>query len=412
MSGALLSLWVALIGADRFDFAGGHAFFTATPFIILTPLVILSEMIRRRRFLHPVRIPPRALIYVAASAALISVVLTSVLVARQIPASAARVTLLLIDMMGTFAVALLCADRTDLGRLMARGALLCLPLFLILNVVEALYWIGLAPETMRFGLLLVHIGPLQSAGPLPRLGGASEDANRGGYLLVFYLLLIARWEPRRWLRRTGIAVIVILLILTFSRSTTLAAITAAGVAVITGRPRLSLQPLMWTFACLTLAAGVFLWRPALAGKVVAAASSPLSERLSATEGSAPSHLVLIRRGIRESTSSIPRAFTGLGYGNSYLVLQDYFPGNRYGNFHSLFVTMFAESGILAMILMLVLTLSPLVWAGPWRALVAGSIAFNLFYQTTTEPSFWFILAAAWIGLLGARGISAGASSKV
>ena len=411
MSGALLSLWVALIGADRFDFAGGHAFFTATPFIILTPLLILSEMIRRRRFLHPVRIPGRALIYAAASAGLISVVLTSVIVARQIPASAARVTLLLIDVMGTFAIALLCADRSDLGRLMARGALLCLPLFLIFNVVEAMYWIGLAPETMRFGPLLVHIGPLQSAGPLPRLGGPTEDANRGGFVLVFYLLLIARWEPRRWLRRAGIATIVILLILTFSRSTSLAAITAAGVAVITTRRQLSIQPLLWTFACLTLAAGVFLWHPGLAGKVVAAAASPLSERLSASEGSAPSHLALIRRGLKESTSSIQRSFTGLGYGNSYLVLQDYFPGNRYGNFHSLFVTMFAESGILAMLLMLALTLAPLTWAGPWRALVAGSVAFNLFYQTTTEPSFWFILAAAWIGLLGSRAVSVSASSK-
>ncbi|HEY5060353.1 MAG TPA: O-antigen ligase family protein [Gemmatimonadaceae bacterium] len=404
MGGALVSLWFALFGADRFDFANGHGPFIATPFITLTPLLIASEMVRRRRLSHPVGISRRALLYVAASAALLCVVLTSVLVARKIPVSSARVTLLLIDVMGTFTVALLLSDRPDLGRIMARGALLCLPLFVIFNFVEALHWIGRLPEDVRFGPLLFHLGPLQSAGPLPRLAGPVDDANRAGYLLLFYFVVVARWEPRRWLRHAGIAAIVVLLLLTFSRSTSLAIVAAVAMSLLTTRRRPSLQPLLWTFATVAVAAGVLLLHPGLTQKALAAVA-PISERVSAREGSAPSHVAIIRRGLTQATSSVPRSLTGMGYGNSYLVLQDYFPGSRYGNFHSLFVTMFAESGIFALLLTLVLLFPPLTWPGPWRALVAGSVAFNLFYQTTTEPAFWFILAAAWIGLRGDRPVT-------
>ena len=33
---------------------------------------------------------------------------------------------------------------------------------------------------------------------------------------------------------------------------------------------------------------------------------------------------------------------------------------------------------------------------PWRAVIAGSVAFNIFYQTNTDPVFWFVLALAWM----------------
>lgn len=87
---------------------------------------------------------------------------------------------------------------------------------------------------------------------------------------------------------------------------------------------------------------------------------------------------------------------GLGYGNSHLVLQDVFPGNKYGNFHSLYVSMFAEAGVGALVLVLVLLLTPLLVGGPWRSLIAGAVMFNIFYQTPAEPAFWFALASAWL----------------
>ena len=108
--------------------------------------------------------------------------------------------------------------------------------------------------------------------------------------------------------------------------------------------------------------------------------------------------MLIARGIGEATSSVPRLAIGLGYGSAYTVLQDVFPGNRYASFHSLYVTIFAESGIIALLSILLMFGVPLVRGGPYRALVAGAAVFNLFYQSHTDPAFWAILTLAWLSL--------------
>jgi hypothetical protein len=402
MSATLIALWFALIGADRIDLAGGHGPFVLTPFLLLTPLVIIVEAFRRHRTARQISLSRRTLAYAAVSTALLCVVLASVFVAKEIPVSAARITLLLLDVMGTFAVVLSCADRPELGRILARGAVCCLPLFIVFNVVESFYWIGQAPETLPVAGLLIHFGPLQSAGPLPRLAGPVADANRTAFVLLCFITVIARWERTTWLRRAGIAVGIVLLALTFSRSGTLATVTAATVALISRRRTPTLQAAVWVALTAVTIATVFLLRPDVAAIAVAAVESPLSERLSSNEGSAQSHVALVKRGAEEATRSVPRMFTGLGYGTSYLFLQDFFPGNRYGNYHSLYVTMFAEAGVFALLLTLILMFAPLTWGGPWRVLVAGAIPFNMFYQTTTEPVFWFVLAAAWAGLLAPR----------
>ena len=108
--------------------------------------------------------------------------------------------------------------------------------------------------------------------------------------------------------------------------------------------------------------------------------------------------MLIGRGISEATASLPRLAIGLGYGSAYTVLQDVFPGNRYASFHSLYVTIFAETGIVGLLCILVMFGVPLVQGGRYRALVAGAAVFNLFYQAHTDPAFWLILGLAWITL--------------
>ena len=123
---------------------------------------------------------------------------------------------------------------------------------------------------------------------------------------------------------------------------------------------------------------------------------PLAQRMSPTEASTQEHFLLLGRGMEEATESLKRASIGMGYGNSYIELQDVFPGNKYGNFHSLYVTMLAESGVLALILSLLLLAYPLGLLSPWGALISGFVAFNVFYQTLAEPLFWFSLAMAWL----------------
>ena len=123
---------------------------------------------------------------------------------------------------------------------------------------------------------------------------------------------------------------------------------------------------------------------------------PFAQRLSPTEASTQEHFLLLGRGVEEGTESVKRATIGMGYGNAYMELEDVFPGNKYGNFHSLYVTMLAEAGVFALIFSLVLLGYPLGRLGVWRPLIAGFVAFNIFYQTLAEPLFWFALAMAWL----------------
>jgi hypothetical protein len=396
VSNALLALWIALIGADRVDLSGGKGPFVVTPFLALTPIVVLSELLRRRIHGVPVSVSRAALGYAAAAAALLSVVFTSTFFSDAIGVSGARSMLLLLGIFGTFAVGLVTSDRRDAARVLARGALASLVAFAVCDVFEAFWYLGRGPEILRAGPMSIRFDALQNAGPIPRLAGLVGDGNRAGFVLVFYIAIIAMGEPRLWARRVGVGFGVLLLAATISRSATLGALATLGMTILTRRFKPSLAAMATVTVAVAAMVTLLLTNPRALDWVTGVVNSPVAGRLSSKEGSAQSHVALLGRGIDEATASLPRAAIGLGYGNAYLVLQDMFPGNRYGNFHSLYVTMFAESGILALLLVLVLMGTPLVLGGPWRALVAGSFAFNIFYQTTAEPVFWFLLAVAWL----------------
>ena len=396
MNGFLLSLWIAAIAADRIDILGGHGAFILTPFLALTPFVVAGELARHRMRSRAVQLSRGSIVYALLGAALVAVVVTSVLVADDFATSASRALLLVADITAAFAVALLSADREELAKTFARGALIAVVLFLWFDLSEALWFIGRGPESMRIGSVLFHFDALQNAGPLPRLAGPVGDGNRAGFVLVFYAALIAAGERRIWLRRAGLGLVVLLFLATASRSASMAGLAALTMAALTGRMKLSPAAVLAATIVTAAAAIVVLAKPDLVKTSLTTIERPLAERVSTGEGSASSHIELIQRGLETATASIPNAMIGVGFGDAFRVLQDVFPGNRYGNFHSLYVTMFAESGIVALAITLTLLCTPLLVGGPWRPLIAGAIAFNVFYQATAEPVFWFLLASAWL----------------
>src|SRR5262249_2396168 len=160
-----------------------------------------------------------------------------------------------------------------------------------------------------------------------------------------YWVVVARGEPRPLRRRVVLGVIGLLMILTASRSTLLAVMATTVVGLVTRVRPPSLKRVAVTMVAVTMSVAVVLVTPALQHALANVASSSLGDRFSPSEGSAKSHVLLIQRGIQEGSSSIPNGIIGIGYGNAYLVLEDIFPSNKYGNFHSLYVSMFAEVGI-------------------------------------------------------------------
>ncbi|HVZ50019.1 MAG TPA: O-antigen ligase family protein, partial [Gemmatimonadaceae bacterium] len=303
--------------------------------------------------------------------------------------------LLTVQVAGTWAVLVLASDRDDLAAFLGRAAVVAVAVHALANVAELGALLGRVPAT-------VHVGPAAVTlevfvyGAIPRLTGFVADPTRAGWTFLVLGWLVAAGEHRPALRRSTLAIVGVLIAATLSRSAMLGAATTIGMVALTRR-RLRLRAgwLVAASACAAALAVALYWVPSGSERYLDTLE-PLAGRFSASEASASEHVTLIARGLEEATSSPGRFALGVGYGNSYLVLQDVFPGNAYGNFHSLYVTMLAECGIVALLAVVVLLGWPLVEGGALRPLVAGAAVLNVFYQVNADPTFWLVLALAWM----------------
>ena len=405
---ALLITWVVLIGADRIDFLGGDGAFHLTPYLVLTPIVLAAELLRRHLRRHTLRVTPQLSALLLVAFTLLGIVGISVFASPEITKSVSRAALLAVHLLGALSVVVAASDRTDIDRLFERGAVGGLLLFAVFDALQVASFLHALPEEVHVGPLFVDLLPSVYAQFVPQLSGPVADQNRAGLLLLFYGWFVG-YRPGRGPRTGFLALAFVLGVCTLSRSASIAALATLAVLVIDRRVRgisvgfLSVLSVAAVAVVLTL-----LLSPAVRAWA-GTALEPFAERASLDRGTAQQHFMLIQRGIDAGMASLGRLAIGLGYGSSYSVLQDVFPGHRYANFHSLYVTFFAESGVAALLCILLLFAVPLVRGGPYRALVAGSATFNLFYQAHTEPEFWVIIVLAWLTLPAWRSHARGAA---
>lgn len=401
----LLAIWVALLGADRLDLLGGRGPVVLTPFLLLTPIVALRELAARRRRLSAdwLRLPSRALAHGTLLLVLIALAAASVIESLDPVTTGQRTALLAAQAIGASCIIwALHADpegRTGL----ARGARLGLLLALLADLAQGAAFVAWSPSAVAIGdWRLIDLQAFNYAGVVPRLSGLALDPNRGALLALIHLAMLGaddRSRPRGWT-----ALGVLLLFVTLSRSGVLAAAVAlllgwrATSAHHTDHPARGTRPrsprIILTLALTVGAVALGLLAAPDARAALADRLAPAAERLSAAEGSARLHGELIGRGMAEATRDVPRTLLGSGYGTSYLLLRDVF-GTRYGNFHSLYVSTWVETGIFALLAVLALLLLPLRWAVRWRPAIAALVVFNLFYQAGTEPGLWAMIALAW-----------------
>lgn len=396
MSDLALILWIALLGADRIDLLGGEGPIVLTPFYVLTPVVVWSEALRRRRSGHGIlpALPARGAAFAAIVLALLAIAALSVLVSRDVTTSVGRLVLLSAITCGTGFVLWSLWDDPRWSARLARGGRWGLGVSAVWSLLEVLQFVGWVPADWFLGPIRMRLDPYTYAGILPRISGVTFDPNRAGLVTLLHWALVERVRPRR----TGWGILTALLLLgTLSRSALLAVAAYLVIRRVGGVSRAIRRPpspglgITLTAAIIALALLLAPTPRERLGRFLA----PVAQRLSAAEGSAQSHAALMGQGIAEATRDVPRTLIGVGYGTSYLLLRDRFGGDRYGNFHSLYVTLWAESGIFALALVLVLLAHPLRLPGEWRALLLGAILFNVFYQSIAEPAFWVIVALAW-----------------
>jgi len=389
-------MWIALLAVDRIDFLGGEGGFILTPFLILTPLLLVFEGFRVLESRAVIHLQHQGRVYLVLLLFFLSIVLISTLLAQDLLMSAKRSTLLSFLGIGTFAVAVTVSGREDSRRALVAGAKLGLIIAIVFAVLEIFAFISNLSEPFRFGFLTIELWPHTYYGIVPRISGQVMDANRGGLLMVFYLFILLRWDHPGFKRWGWLTLGSMFILLSLSRSAVLMGMITIFLIWSEGRKfQVNRRAVFAVLIGLVVLSG-WLIASSSTRSSIARGLEPLAQRLSPTEASTQEHFVLLGRGLEEGAASVKRATIGMGYGNSYMELQDIFPGNKYGNFHSLYVTMLAESGVLALILSLILLVYPLGLPGAWRPLIAGFVAFNIFYQTLAEPLFWFALAMAWL----------------
>jgi hypothetical protein len=397
MRDLLFIVWIATLGVTRLDLTGGAVDFLVTPFLVLSPIIILLEAGITAGRGGAFRMPANATGYFLSVSALILVVLLSTFLSVEPQTAARRFVLLALQVYMVLGVMVALANRPDPWQLVMRGAYAGLSLCLLFNLVQIYVWFGGNPLSgIAAGVLELEVR--NYAGIIPRLSGVSLDPSLGGMLILTYLFLVVRLGRASPLRALLISLAVASLLLTISRSVILAGMVTLGAAVVL-QGRLRVTPRMMGAAAAggTVVVLLLILFPATLERALAIADL-LGNRLLLSEGSSSEHATVMARAWEVGTANVKQLLMGIGYGNAYLALQDLYPGDRYGNFHSLYMTLFAESGIFALVIVLGLFLFPLLRESPWRALVMGMIVFNIFQQNQTDPTLWVVLSLGWLGI--------------
>ncbi len=394
MRDRLFVLWIALLGATRVDLLLGEGPFVLTPFLLLSPLLLLLEGWRLVREQSRPVLPPGLAGWTLALGALAVLLILSAVFALDPGWSGRRVGLLLVQLFFVTLLGTSLLHGPGGRRLLARGAWLGVGLALLASLGQLLAWgLEAVPSALFGGALSLETYGYE--GVLPRLSGLGYDPNLGAMTLLFHLALLAGFAAPSAARTVVMGAGALVVFGSLSRS----AVLAAGVLVLASllRPlQLRVTPLLAgaLAGCAAAALVVVLAVPGVTEPVVDA-GWVLTERLSPSEGSGSDHLHLLGRGWETATDDLSTMALGIGYGNAFLVLQDVFPGNDYGNFHSLYLTFFAEVGIVALLLLLLVLGVALARGAGWRPLIGALLVYNLFQQAHTEPWFWLVLLAAW-----------------
>jgi len=389
----LIVLWIATLGADRIDLLGGAAPFALLPFHVLTAAVVATEWHRRLRTGSLPTLSTAQGTYGVLVLGILALAAASVLRSGDILLSTNRVILLAGTAVGSSLAIWGMSDRDDLLMLLARGARVGLAAAVVFDVIQLLSFARIVPENLQLGPVNILLAS-HAYGIIPRLTGLGADMNGSGGALLTQTVLIALAGPRVRFRRGWIVLGGVLILVTLSRSSLLAALPVLLLfpkVVPAGRSvRIALAA-----SALLVAAGTTALFSEDVRTTVGRALAPLAGRLDPAEGSAQVHTQLIARGVTEATVDIPRTLLGIGYGASHRVLADVFPGSKYGNFHSLYVQLWVESGVLPLLLLLTLLALSLQRAGALQGLVLGFFVYNVFYQGLIQPVFWVAIALVW-----------------
>lgn len=395
---------IALIGADRIDLLAGYAPFRLTPFLFLALLAVLIRVLAWG-LAGTARVPlsapfHRQIHYLSVLAVFLILAFASTLFGVNPERGLVSLfNLVLVAGLG-YCLSLRMAAGPAPEKLIVRAVTLALLVWLIFCIGGYIAWSHGVMRLQEEAASSVEsvFAPTASFVFAPRLSGYCLDSNRAGFILVMYLVLLDRFAAKtRYVRFLRFA-IGFFILLAVSRSAMLCWFAYYAFSAAFWRPlssrRAALGLTAVAMVCLLVG---FTYRTQIAGLLeLWQVSDVVSDRLSGEQGtSGGDHIELIRRGFETWSNSPRTVVAGIGFAGAPKFLGDIFGDSKYGNFHDLYVSVLAELGLPAFLLLMILMGYPMIGRRGAASCIAAIAIFNVFLQSYMEPVFWVALALVW-----------------
>jgi O-Antigen ligase len=394
---------IGLISADRIDLFGGHGPFALTPFLVLAPLVVLIGLLLTglRGRLHLAITPPirRQVAFLAASSLFLLLSFASIPFGLDAERGIVAFSdLVLVAVLG-YCISVQILTEPAQERLIVRSVAFALLVYVIFCAGECIAWNhGLAMDQKPLSWMESTFAPQRFGLWAPRLSGTTVDPNRSGFVLTMYLALLDRFVAKSRFTLVLRFAIALLVLLTLSRSAMLCWLAYYLFSNTFWTRLASRRVVVWLAASAIVSSLVcVVYEKEIIGLAEAwEISDAVSTRMSMDKGSTGEiHTMLIRRGFETWSTSTQTIITGIGFAAAPKVLRDFFGDDKYGNFHCLYVTVLAELGLAAFVVLMFLLCYPIVDRKGTLSCMVAIMIFNLSYQSHMEPVFWVVLALLW-----------------
>lgn len=230
------------------------------------------------------------------------------------------------------------------------------------------------------------------AGDIFRPGGLISDPNRASVMVVLLLgfAYISGDELPKEKRLAGFYYIagLILACITISRTGTVAIGLLLLIMFLRTENKRKVV-FRFCFAALVLlsAGAAYLVATSSTRELTEAASQAFLER----DWSNYEHYGVMLAGAQTFLED-PKVFIiGAGWGTEYEYTKEFFPGDKYGNFHCTYLSIAVQGGVLALFCLLFLLLRPLLLRMEYGSLAIVFLWSGIFYQYHGDPLWWILL---------------------
>ena len=388
----LATLIIATAGIDRINIGATITdSFLMTPFLVLSIIYLITRIIFFTKSINMGWLLKNQIFLISFLIFIITLI-TSSIFSSDILTSSKRLVLINLILV-SFILMLSSIKHEHLDQILFNASVLGSLIFLTFNFLLLLSWINIIALESPF----LNLEPDTIAYYVPRLGGFSNDVNRAGFILSFFTYIL--WISKKNDLQINILIItnIFMIMSTLSRSTYLFLFVLTISYILMFQKHL-INIKMIFFILLPLLS-LFMLTIRLDSLNIIQLDEVLEERFSfnniSNSGSAAIHIALIKQGFNLAISNLKIFILGVGHGVSYLFTTGYYwSGSKYGNFHSQYISVFAENGFLSLISFIIFSvLFPLLSSRKniFLPILIGLFFFNIFYQLSSEPLYWFAI---------------------